>query len=632
MGGTDAPRGRSLGLVADDHFVQRDKAGEMAGEMAGEIQRRPLHQLRDAAGERMFHFRSLDRAMRFLVGASVAQLVAIAVLEALRTVHSPTVAVLAYRPSAGATPIVLGSSVVVYWLVLVVTTVAWALVVTGALYAHWVVRVLALGGFCFWWWEYHRDASGNLAASCVLWGLLAGVIGVGVGSLVRDRRGSHAAASAVGRLALLALLAATVGGVEFVGWWGSHAAVGSRYYTTGFGSKLEDFSLVLFLLLLVAGADLADWVLLAVDGIVSFPVKGGENRAASLAFAACVMMLLGLLVTDSWLGLAWDLAFGGMLAAALAAVLVWERRCKGRGHQIPYGALVAAAVVDVAVILVVGDGGSVNDTARRAGILACVWMAVAAATAILLVMRGRQVSVAARAVIIFVFVAAVIDVLVGFQGVVYELGGSARGDVFLSYDGVKVACALVAIGLLVYAFARKRPGLAALFTLLARAAIAVQVVEWLSELYAHLDDAGDRLALVAGVALIAGLAVELLFSGDVITNGDSRAFPRHARVLMFLGYILMVAATVLLFSSLHQPGHAGLSTGVGFPSEQFVSAGLIRLGIPLVLTVTILRLADWAGSRDRRAVPVGTQVRVAESDPQQAPSAGDASDASPSRT
>jgi hypothetical protein len=129
--------------------------------------------------------------------------------------------------------------------------------------------------------------------------------------------------------------------------------------------------------------------------------------------------------------------------------------------------------------------------------------------------------------------------------------------------------------------------------------VSIQVLAWVNLLFDHTAKVSERLtggfSIGAAVVLLVALLLELLASGDAITNQHGRWFPRPSRVLLYLGYILMVAAAVLYFASLHSPDTGALRESL-FDSEQWVQEGVIFLGPPLVLALFIGGVARWGSA------------------------------------
>ena len=108
--------------------------------------------------------------------------------------------------------------------------------------------------------------------------------------------------------------------------------------------------------------------------------------------------------------------------------------------------------------------------------------------------------------------------------------------------------------------------------------------------------AGARITLVQGVVLLAAMAWDFLMSGETFTNTGGSRFPRHSRVLIYMGYTLLVVTAVLFLSSTQAEG--GGNVGLVFESDIWPQLGIAALGPPLLVTFFLVNLRAWrrAGS------------------------------------
>jgi hypothetical protein len=80
---------------------------------------------------------------------------------------------------------------------------------------------------------------------------------------------------------------------------------------------------------------------------------------------------------------------------------------------------------------------------------------------------------------------------------------------------------------------------------------------------------------------------ELIFSGEMLNSGEAASLlPRRARVLIYLGYLLLTASAALQLATLHSPSTGGRVETVD--AETIVQAGIIELGVPLAITVFLI--------------------------------------------
>jgi uncharacterized membrane protein len=117
--------------------------------------------------------------------------------------------------------------------------------------------------------------------------------------------------------------------------------------------------------------------------------------------------------------------------------------------------------------------------------------------------------------------------------------------------------------------------------------ISLLLANGLFALYAYGSSAGERSNIIKGIVILVALTIDVVTSGE-ITNRSSRFFPRNSRVLLFLGYVLLVAFGVFCFF----PTTVNYSRAMrAFDSEQYVERGILTLGIPFLIVVFASRMA-----------------------------------------
>src|SRR5712692_3474790 len=114
--------------------------------------------------------------------------------------------------------------------------------------------------------------------------------------------------------------------------------------------------------------------------------------------------------------------------------------------------------------------------------------------------------------------------------------------------------------------------------------MGLQVVAWMIDLYSATQ--AVTFSLAQGLLLLVAITWDVTLSGSSTTNVHGRWFPRHARVLLFFGYEVLTATCIVFYSSLKSPGGAPEL----FVSDVWPQAGLALLGLPLLLSVFVLRL------------------------------------------
>jgi hypothetical protein len=120
----------------------------------------------------------------------------------------------------------------------------------------------------------------------------------------------------------------------------------------------------------------------------------------------------------------------------------------------------------------------------------------------------------------------------------------------------------------------------------------LQVVEWFLDLVEAQTAIGQlSAAAFAGIFLVAVLW-DVLTSGEEITNGNSPAFPREGRVMLYLGYTLVASSVLLYTASVQVPVTGALSTDALNTSDD-AALGLLILAPPLIGLSLVLRFTGW---------------------------------------
>lgn len=110
--------------------------------------------------------------------------------------------------------------------------------------------------------------------------------------------------------------------------------------------------------------------------------------------------------------------------------------------------------------------------------------------------------------------------------------------------------------------------------------------------------AASRIAVWAAIIVLVAMAWDVIMSGESMTNEGTRLIPRAARVLAFLGYVILVAATVLFYSGQKVTG-TGAAAEAMFEPEAITRNGLFRLAFPLAVLMFLLRFGRDRGARLR---------------------------------
>lgn len=110
--------------------------------------------------------------------------------------------------------------------------------------------------------------------------------------------------------------------------------------------------------------------------------------------------------------------------------------------------------------------------------------------------------------------------------------------------------------------------------------------------YTQAIEVSQRRVLAQAVVLVVVLLWDLLMSGKEITNVDGPVFRRPFRVLLYLGYLMLVSSAILYFSSaLSAKSNKSIENEL-FEAENIVRHGIVWLGAPLLFLGFALRIAN----------------------------------------
>jgi hypothetical protein len=542
---------------------------------------------REQVRERLIGWGSMDRRLRLLVGAAVAQLAVAAIMVALR--DRPLPAVIGDASDSGESLIPVASFVIATAFL----TVAWSFLLAGALHAH---RALRLPAFALFAWAFvvERDTvSGTTGGTVAGVALMAAIAALTLASIARDRGTDAAARRHLSARRLLPLLP-LVGGLYLTAWLSSQSTGDVENFTTAVADQLYNLQYLLIPVLILAGADFADWGSLLGERAGALLRRSRRLWPILLATGAvaAAMLLDARRVLDADFGR--ELALGAGLVAAVG-LLAWLLRPRQPGQaKLSFAVLAAVVVLDATLGFLVeqrvsGSDSEVSD--HIYAISAVMWAAAAAvAVTVLAVRRGRLPGWAALGGA-FVVLVGVCNALFGLDSVaaVFPSLHMSADSSPLDLDGVRAVAGVATLAVVVAAvLGQRRRDLRGLLTLVLAADVGIQVLAWVDLLFNRSAEVADRLtrgfSIWAAVVLMVALVLEILGSGEAITNRHDRGLPRQSRVLLYLGYVVLVAAAVLYFASLHDPASGALRES-SFDSETWVHQGVLFLGVPLVLTL-----------------------------------------------
>jgi hypothetical protein len=107
-------------------------------------------------------------------------------------------------------------------------------------------------------------------------------------------------------------------------------------------------------------------------------------------------------------------------------------------------------------------------------------------------------------------------------------------------------------------------------------------------LYGTAAHLGDTLAILQGLIVLLALTWDFFSSGEMLNHGKAKSImPRRARILVYLGYLLLTLSVVLELGTLREPA-SGMPLDV-ISTEMMVEVGIVGLGVPLVISIFLVR-------------------------------------------
>lgn len=545
----------------------------------------PTHHLRS----KLISFVSMAVPLRVLAVVALAQIVLTAALIAAEGLPLPAITVVEQEghPVEMAAPafVACAASLIL----------AWTYVLAGALHAHGAVRAAVV-------LVYLVAMYVLLLPVPPIWALLAlATIGVTVGLWVRDRWVDRRTPERHHRhqLKLSTLCACGVLTALFFVAAAFTGRVDALLLTTSVALQLSVLTFLLTPMLLLTGADFAEWGEV-LGGWVGR--AAGRSSAPWLLAAATVVVAAGEL---AWLVVtrgALELARGAILPAAgilAIALLGWLAVRRGAEPRLRLWPIAAGAVLTNVLLLVIAAvavlaGGGAHDPLPFAIGLAAPWVAVLGLAVALALVGGRWGSPA-----IYLGGVALVFLLSALDGVVRTLAHLDHPYVPvppLGEGGVQAVVALGALGLAGWLALRRRLGAAASAGLLRLALgllIGLQVLALIFGAFDVAIEQSGHFSVAQALLLLCALLWDVAMSGALITNVHGRHFPRHTRVLLYLGYVMLVATAMLYYTTQHVAG-TGAPVESLFESERYPQLGVLLLGIPLLGTLFIVNLGAWS--------------------------------------
>jgi hypothetical protein len=570
--------------------------------------------LRDALRARLLRLATLRPETKLLLGAVVAQLVVAAILVFARNAHLASIQSDNFAHTTATIPILILVASIIF------CSAAWGLILAGAFRADWGIRVAVLAIFLWAMWSEHDVLDGvstTDAIACCL--VLALIVAIGVASWFPEKTGGHWAepdAEPSGRWRtrrrlLPPVLVVCVGALYLTAWLANRSAGHVDVFTDDVAHQLANIQFFLIPVLVLAGSEFGNWS----DFVVHRVVRRIRTSIHDWLFCIIVLMAAGVIL---WNGLRLSMPNNGgnvapelLLAAVVAAVVgVLSVVAKPRGPWPGHVSFVALAIVALADSTVgyiaeqqLGHTDPLLDD-KVYGVSATFWIVTAIVAAVaLLVLRHRLSGpwVAAGCLIVIIGTINGLSGLDELGTVIHPIGIQSSGTAghlvtnapYLGVEGLKSVAAMATLAVVLYALAtRAVHRLIVPISLLVTLTVSLELLTWVDLLFGKTTDTTGRVALFAAVVLVVVLVWELAASGQGLTNLHSSGFPRESRVMLYGGYILLVSAAVLFYSSLHDSESATLLSAQ-FDAEQWVREGILFLGVPLVITLFLIGIQRW---------------------------------------
>ena len=254
--------------------------------------------------------------------------------------------------------------------------------------------------------------------------------------------------------------------------------------------------------------------------------------------------------------------------------------------------------------LPVTPGPSLEE--RYIGITALGWLVGAIAATLALILVSRRLKPVAVISLVYLALTGMWFSLTQMPDIPAVFGVAPKAaSPHLGLSSIEATVALVtlmAIG--VAAVMRRMADAIPLLRLLLALNVALLIVIFISDVYALPRVAvGAWAVIVSALVIPVALLIDIALSGEGITNREGRQLPRKSRVLFFFGYILLVAAALVFFSSVTLSG--GMPAGSVTDSELSTELGILVFGVPFVLTIFLF----LAAPRRTRPMAMGHSIK-----------------------
>lgn len=105
----------------------------------------------------------------------------------------------------------------------------------------------------------------------------------------------------------------------------------------------------------------------------------------------------------------------------------------------------------------------------------------------------------------------------------------------------------------------------------------------------------SHIAAWAAIIILVGIGWDITMSGESLTNGSSKRFPRSTRVIAFFGNAILLAGTIVYYSGQYSAVSNTQLSESFFEPEAITQAALFRFALPLMVLLFLLQLFGRSG-------------------------------------
>ncbi len=353
-----------------------------------------------------------------------------------------------------------------------------------------------------------------------------------------------------------------------------------------FSNFLIILSLPLVIIFFLAGTDWAEILdslgrTLMESNVGMSPVRWLAGMGMALCCGSVVLMT----VSSDWAAWRYLPAMGGAVLFVGAVMRLAKLGEKWHMHFSWAGMVILIAVFELLMSVASRAGG---------GTIAPVWpSAFSVVAAVLLIgfaRRGKHAEL--WPILVFAMI----------LGMLWAVAGSSRlGALWAPVKGTMLAIAvgsLLGIMALLWVSRSGKDVRGPLFHIVVLNVGCLAIYGLAFGVYAGALAAGEQAELIEALVVFVAIVWDILVSGHSITNIEGKMFSRRSRVFLFFGYVFLVMATIVFWSSaeiIESPMKDWMKM-LGSP-ETFVQLGIALFGPATLLTLFVLRVGKWLPGR-----------------------------------